>query len=95
MVSIVNDCGDKYSKVEYTRDGLQWDFERAQEDQNVVWILAFISMGLLGSIIVLVFGCYCCWSYSNYMRQHRAVDDVDFDSINQSELRPEEKSELE
>ena len=29
MVSIVNDCGDKYSKVEYTRDGLQWDFERA------------------------------------------------------------------
>ena len=43
----------------------------------------------------LVFSCICCWSYSNYMRQHRAVDDVDFDSINQSELKANEKSEIE
>ena len=68
---------------------------QAKMDQNMVQILAFVSMGLLGSIILLVVSCYCCWSYSNYTRQHRAVDDVDFDSINQTDLKVNEKSEIE
>ena len=31
-VSVVNDCGDLYSGVQYSKEGLEWDFMQAKTD---------------------------------------------------------------